>query len=253
VPAGGPEQKALAVLGDAGRVDVGVNCFGERVMARHCVLLAAFLMQPDRPRGAARPQIFDLHLQGGVDAREGISERGDQRAVPQIAERLSRNAVEKLPPFGTFEHRRRAGLDDVLGPAHGGCRIGGDDLADQEPVEHHPDGGELLFDRWRRGLRLQLLNIGGNVMRPDRAERQAALLAPAEELAAGPGVGPAGVGGEELDIAPTGLVTELGDQRRHDQDVGGSGGLVISAWVMVAGSWVSDGSISGPPTPKYPV
>src|SRR4051794_4259756 len=33
-------------------------------MARHRVLLAAFLMQPDRPAGAARPEVLDFHLQG---------------------------------------------------------------------------------------------------------------------------------------------------------------------------------------------
>jgi hypothetical protein len=30
----------------------------ERVMARHRMLLAAFLMQPDRPSGTARPEIL---------------------------------------------------------------------------------------------------------------------------------------------------------------------------------------------------
>src|ERR1700733_3157571 len=39
----GPEQPALAVFGDTGCTDVGVQRLGKRVMARHCVLLAAFL------------------------------------------------------------------------------------------------------------------------------------------------------------------------------------------------------------------
>jgi len=60
-------------------------------MARHGVLLAAFLMQPDRPSGDARPEILDLHLQGRADAREGIGEGGDQRAIAQIAQRRGRN------------------------------------------------------------------------------------------------------------------------------------------------------------------
>ena len=55
----------------------------------------------------------------------------------------------------------------------------------------------------------------------DGHERQAALLALDEEPGAGPDVGPvqmrvADVGGEEFDIAPGGLVAEVGDQRRHD-------------------------------------
>ena len=58
-------------------------------------------------------------------------------------------------------------------------------------------------------------------MRPDRRRRQAAVLAPCEELVARTRVGPARVrvadiGGEEFDVAPSGFVAEIGDQRRHD-------------------------------------
>ena len=60
----GAEKPSLAVFGEPGSVDIGAQGLGERVMARHRVLLAAFLMQPDGPPGAARPQILDLHLQG---------------------------------------------------------------------------------------------------------------------------------------------------------------------------------------------
>ena len=57
------------------------------------------------------------------------------------------------------------------------------------------------------------------------AERQAALLAPGEEPGAGAGVGPArvgvvDVGGEEFDVAPAGLLADVGDQRRHYIGVG---------------------------------
>jgi hypothetical protein len=60
-------------------------------MARHAVLLAAFLVQADRPSGAARPEILDLHLQGGGDTRETIGEGGDKRPIAQIAHRNVRN------------------------------------------------------------------------------------------------------------------------------------------------------------------
>ena len=36
------EQPALAVLGDAGRIDVGAQRFGKRMMTRHRMFLAAF-------------------------------------------------------------------------------------------------------------------------------------------------------------------------------------------------------------------
>jgi hypothetical protein len=71
--------------------------------------------------------------------------------------------------------------------------------------------------------RLTLLYIGGDVVRPDRRERQAASVAPGEEPAArprigAPRVGVADVGGEEFDIAPAGGITGSGDQRRDQGD-----------------------------------
>ncbi len=44
------EQPALAILGDAGRSNISVKRLGERVMARHGVMLAAFLVQPEHAR-----------------------------------------------------------------------------------------------------------------------------------------------------------------------------------------------------------
>ena len=59
-------------------------------------------------------------------------------------------------------------------------------------------------------------------------ERQAAILAPGEELAAGPRIGPArvrvaDVGGEEFDVAPGGRLAGVGDQRRHEMAAVGRG------------------------------
>ena len=60
------EQPALAVLGDAGGGDVGVQRLGERMMAGHGVMLAAFLVQPEPPARALRPKILHLHFQRGA-------------------------------------------------------------------------------------------------------------------------------------------------------------------------------------------
>jgi hypothetical protein len=49
------------------------------MMTRHRVLLATFLVQPDRPTGTARPQVLDLHFQGCVDAGEAVGEGGDRK------------------------------------------------------------------------------------------------------------------------------------------------------------------------------
>jgi hypothetical protein len=125
----GAEQPALAIFGDAGRVDIGAQRLGQCVMARHAVLLAAFLMQPNRPSGAARPEVFDLHLQGRVDTREAIGKSGDQRAVAQVAQRHVGDRFEKLPPFGTLKHRRLPRLDHMLWSAHGHGRSGRQHLA----------------------------------------------------------------------------------------------------------------------------
>jgi hypothetical protein len=48
------KQPAFPVFGDAGRVGVGVQRFGERMMARHRMVLAAFLVQPNRPSPRGR-------------------------------------------------------------------------------------------------------------------------------------------------------------------------------------------------------
>jgi len=41
-------------------------------MARHRMFLAPFLMQMDRPSGAARPEILDLHPQRRAIARKAV-------------------------------------------------------------------------------------------------------------------------------------------------------------------------------------
>jgi hypothetical protein len=68
---------------------------------------------------------------------------------------------------------------------------------------------------------LQLLDVGRDVVGPDRPEPQAALIAPGEKLMASPGICAAriritDIRREELDVAPAGLVVEIGDDRGHD-------------------------------------
>src|SRR5262245_14247163 len=101
----------------------------------------------------------------------------------------------------------------MLWASDGRSWIGQSHLADDKPVEQHAHGCELLLHGRRRGIRLQLLYIGGDVVRPDCCEREPALLAPRKESSARPGIGPARVRVadircEELDVAPTGLVAE---------------------------------------------
>ena len=160
-------------------------------------------------------------LQRRGDAREGVGEGGDQRAVAQIAHGAGRDAVDQLAPLGAIEHRRLAGLHHVLRPAHGGGRVDRHHLAGDQPVEQHAHRGELLLHARRPVFLLQRIHPGRHVEGSDRSEREAALFAPDEEASAGPGISPArvgvvDVGGEEFDVAPAGGVTLVGDERRHD-------------------------------------
>jgi hypothetical protein len=44
MPASRPKKAAFAILGDPGYRDIGVQLLGQRMVARHGVLLAAFLI-----------------------------------------------------------------------------------------------------------------------------------------------------------------------------------------------------------------
>jgi hypothetical protein len=52
-----------------------------------------------------------------------VGKDGDQGAVTQIAQGRGRNRGEQFPPFVALEHRRLAGLDDVLGPTYRRRRV----------------------------------------------------------------------------------------------------------------------------------
>jgi len=119
------------------------------------------------------------------------------------------------------EHRSLAPAHDVLGSAHRVGRVHGQHLADDQPIEQHADGGEVLLDR-RLGRRLlQHLDIGGDVHGLDIGQlTDAVLLDPAEEVAHGPVISDAGVlvadlGCKEFEEAPGCMVAGPSDQRRH--------------------------------------
>jgi hypothetical protein len=175
------EKIALAILGNAGGVNVGAQFLGERMMARHLMMLAAFLVQPQLPAGAFRSEILDLHLQRRIYAREGIGEGGDECPVAPITQRVGRNGVDKLAPFFGIQHRSLAGFHNVLRATHGRGRVHRHDLAGDQPIEQHPHRSELLLHVRCRMGQLARLYIGRDVMRPDRRQCQAAFLAPGKK------------------------------------------------------------------------
>ena len=91
-------------------------------------------------------------------------------------------------------------------------RIGGDDLAGDQPIEQHADGGQVLLDRRLLEVLAERLDIGGDVERLDIGDlADLVLVAPGEEPHGGAIVRHARVfvadgGGEEFQKAARGLV-----------------------------------------------
>ena len=104
-------------------------------------------------------------------------------------------------------------------------RIGGDDLAGDQPVKQHAYGGEVLLDRRLLEILPERLDIGGDVQRLDIGNlADLVMVAPGEEPHAGVMIRHAGVlvangGGEELEEASGGLVAGVGDHARHQNAV----------------------------------
>ena len=72
-------------------------------------------------------------------------------------------------------------------------RVGRHDLAGDQPIEEHPDGGQMLFDG-RLGMVLhQQLDIRRHVHRLNLVERERPTLAPGRELRHGDEVRPTSI------------------------------------------------------------
>jgi hypothetical protein len=88
----------------------------------------------------------------------------------------------------------------VLGAAHGVGRVQRHDLADDEPIEEHADGGQVLL-HGRLGMgAAELLDVAGDVDRLDPLQvREAFVLAPGRELRDGDVIGFAGIPVADVD------------------------------------------------------
>ena len=179
---GGAEQGSLAGVADAGRLDISVEIGFQIVMRRHLMALAAFLVQPHPPALAVGVVVLDAHGDDRADAGEGEGHHRNQRPVAQPDHGRRVDAVQQLAGLFAGQHRGLAGLDDVLGAAHRMGRIGGDDLAGDQPVEQHADGGEVLLDRRLLEILAKRLDIGGDMQRLDIGDfADLVLVAPGEE------------------------------------------------------------------------
>ena len=81
------------------------------------------------------------------------------------------------------KHGCFAALNDVRWASHEACGVLRNDLAEDEPIEQHPNCRQLLFNgRFRSNLR-KFFDVGRNGYRFDEVQRKPPSLAPPAELA----------------------------------------------------------------------
>ena len=118
----GSKEPALAIVSDAGSVDVGPQHLRKR---GGTASRAACRLSREAAPASLRPLGEDPlpSCAAPRDAGEGIGEGGDERAVAQVPQGFGRNALDERAPLVALEDRRLAGLHDVLRSAHGRGRI----------------------------------------------------------------------------------------------------------------------------------
>ena len=219
---GRAEQGSLAGVAETGRLDISVEIGFEIVMRGHFMALAAFLMQPHPPALALGVVVLNTHGDDRADAREGEGHHRNHRSISQPDDGRRVDAVEQLAGLFTGQHRGFAGFDDVLRPPHRMGRIGRDDLASDQPVEQHANGGEVLLHRRLFKILAERFDIGGDMQRLDISDfTNGVMITPGEEPHDGVIVSRARVlvadrRGEEFEEAARGLLAGVGDHSRHD-------------------------------------
>ncbi len=159
-------------------------------------------MQAHPQAPALDVDIVGAHLDGRADAREGVDHQADDSPVAQADHGARVDRVQQRSGSLGCQHWRLAPLDRVLRSSDRAGRVGGHDLADDEPVEERSQRGQALLHG--RGGQLPRLDVGGDVHRAHLADIGDAVgLAPVGELAdrvrvGAPGVRVADGDGEEL-------------------------------------------------------
>jgi hypothetical protein len=121
---------------------------------------AALLFKAEQKPFPGRIIILDLQVHHGADPGESVSKDPEQSAIAEASVRGCLDRAQKLLNF-TFDECRFFAFDPrkSLGLDFPG-RIHGEDSLFGEPGKEHLDGGHVLFDRGRRGLALQGLDVG---------------------------------------------------------------------------------------------
>lgn len=161
------KERRLLVACVASGAQVLIQVSLEIVVDGHVVTLAAFLVQPDARALALRIVVLDAQPHRGPDAGEAIGQERDQRAVPQSDDGADVDTVEELASFFRGKNRRLTAGHDVFRASHRRRRIHGEEAADHQPVEEHPDRRQVLFHGGRGERSLQALDVGHDVERLD--------------------------------------------------------------------------------------
>jgi hypothetical protein len=162
-----------------------IRCSGELVTCILAADLSAELeqLEPDGGNGS----ISELSM-AQADAAQTVDQNiGQWRRTTYAADWPAwwRTTPDRqTAPLLALQHRGVAGLDQVRGTPHRRGRVGWCHLAGDQPVEQHPHRRELLLHAGRRVGLSERLYIGGDIERPDRGQRQLAVVAPREEPAA---------------------------------------------------------------------
>jgi hypothetical protein len=218
IPAlGSAKQPALALLGDAGGGDIGAQHLGQHVMTGDNVMLAPFFVQAQLPAGDARAKILDFHFQRRGDAREALGQRRDQCPVAQFAQ--VSDGIASMSRRHSFPSSTGVlpVLTTCVGPRTAVAGLVGTTWPVMSQSNSIRTAASCCFTP---GAPCSCCSCSIHAATSNGHEHQAAIFVPGEEPATGPRIGAARVrvadiGGEEFDVAPAGLVTGVGDERRH--------------------------------------
>ena len=166
--------------------------------------LAALLVEPDPTPALLDVVVLDPHACCRADTGEGVAHERDEGAVAKPEQGSGVDGGEQLVHLLGREHGSLALADAVLRSSDSMRGVGLQDVTGDQPVEQHPDCGQVLLDGGLRVGAAELLDVGGHVHRRHSGKVvQTSLRAPGCEGLDGLEVGAAGVwvadvDGEEL-------------------------------------------------------
>ena len=184
--------------------------------------LATFLVEADPPVLAIWIVVLDAHGNDRTDSGEGKSHHADQRPVTQPDDAGRVDAVQDFVHLSDIQHRGLSGLNDIPWTTDRAGRVCRDDPASDQPVEQHANSCQVLLHRRCLDMLSQRLDVGRHVQWFDVGESaRLMVLAPGEKAAdrvkiRRPCVLIADSSGKEFPESASGVLSGIGDDRRHD-------------------------------------